>query len=103
MDLGSILILIGLTLLVVALIARPWRSAAPGWSPPRSTCSQALQAERDKILAMIRETEMDHAMGKIPDERLRDPARARWWRRVHPAARDRRQGGAPAGPAAAEI
>ena len=67
MDLGSILILIGLTLLVVAFIARPLAERRSRLVTPEEHRLSGLQAERDKILAMIREVEMDHAMGKIPD------------------------------------
>lgn len=67
MDVGSILILIGLTLLVVAFIARPLAERRSRLVTAEEHVLSGLQAERDKILAMIRETEMDHAMGKIPD------------------------------------
>ena len=67
MDLGSILILIGLTLLVVAFIARPLAERSSRLVTPEEHLLSGLQAERDKILAMIREVEMDHAMGKVPD------------------------------------
>ena len=65
MDLGSLLIMIGVTVLVVAFLARPLvvRRASAVTAGERQL--SALQAERDKILTMIREIEMDHAMGKI--------------------------------------
>jgi hypothetical protein len=65
MDLGSFLIMIGLMLAVAAFLARPLvenRAEVVNAGDPRHS---ALQAERDSILTMIREIEMDHAMGKI--------------------------------------
>jgi hypothetical protein len=65
MDLGSLLIVVGLILAVVAFLARPLvenRGLVVNAGDHRLS---ALQAERDSILTMIREIEMDHAMGKI--------------------------------------
>jgi hypothetical protein len=65
MDLGSLLIVIGLILAVIAFLARPLvenRALVVNAGDHRLS---ALQAERDSILTMIREIEMDHAMGKI--------------------------------------
>lgn len=67
MDFGSILTLVGLIVLVVAFIARPLAERRSRLVTAEEHVLSGLQAERDKILAMIRETEMDHAMGKIPD------------------------------------
>ena len=68
MDLGSILIIIGLTLLVIAFLARPLVERRASLVTSEEHQLSALQAERDKILTMIREIEMDHAMGKIRPE-----------------------------------
>jgi hypothetical protein len=68
MDLGSVLIIIGLTLLVVAFLARPLVERRSSLVTSEEHQLSALQAERDKILTMIREIEMDHAMGKIRPE-----------------------------------
>ena len=68
MDLGSVLIMIGLTLLVVAFLARPVFERRASMVTRQEHQLSALQAERDKILTMIREIEMDHAMGKIRPE-----------------------------------
>jgi len=68
MDLGSLLIMVGLVVAVVAFLARPLvenRSLAVTAGDRRLS---ALQAERDAILTMIREIEMDHAMGKICED-----------------------------------
>lgn len=65
MDLGSLLIMVGLILLVVAFLARPLAEKRTSAVTAGEHRLSALQAERDKILTMIREIEMDHAMGKI--------------------------------------
>jgi hypothetical protein len=68
MDLGSFLIMTGLGLLVVVFLARPLvERRAAGVTAGEHRLS-ALQAERDKILTMLREIEMDQAMGKIGAE-----------------------------------
>ena len=65
MDLGSFLIMTGLALLVVAFLARPLVERRASAVMADDHRLSALQAERDKILTMIREFEMDQAMGKI--------------------------------------
>jgi zinc-ribbon domain len=65
MDLGSLLIMIGLILAVAAFLARPLVENRAGVVKAGDHRLSALQAERDSILTMIREIEMDHAMGKI--------------------------------------
>ena len=65
MDLGSILIIVGLIVAVVAFLARPLAENRVSAVTAGDHRLSALQAERDKILTMIREIEMDHAMGKI--------------------------------------
>ena len=92
MDLGSILILIGLTLLVAVFIARPLAERRSSLVTPEEHQLSALQAERDKILAMIREIEMDHAMGKIRPLDFEFRARGAGGARLGRAARDRRPG-----------
>lgn len=102
MDFGSILILIGLTLLVAAFIARPLAERRSRLVTPEEHLLSGLQAERDKILAMIRETEMDHAMGKIPDSDF-EPQRAALVARGSSVLREiDAQIGAPASPAAVD-
>jgi hypothetical protein len=69
MDLGSLLIMIGVALAVAVFLARPLMEerAAPIGAEEHQL--SVLQAERDNVLMMIREIEMDHAMGKIgPDD-----------------------------------
>ncbi|MCX6070306.1 MAG: zinc ribbon domain-containing protein [Chloroflexi bacterium] len=65
MDLGSILIIVGLVVAVVAFLARPLAENRVSAVTAGDHRLSALQAERDKILTVIREIEMDHAMGKI--------------------------------------
>jgi zinc-ribbon domain len=68
MDLGSLLIMVGLLAVVIVFLARPLverNQAAPADGGSRLS---VLLAERDQILAMIREVEMDHAMGKVAAE-----------------------------------
>jgi hypothetical protein len=69
MDVGSLLIMMGLALAVVAFLARPLLQDRVSAIGPEDQEPSVLQAERDKILVMIREIEMDHAMEKIgPDD-----------------------------------
>ena len=65
MDFGSLLILLGLIVVVAAFLAKPLfeNRATPVAAGDRRL--SALQADREAILTMIREIEMDHAMGKI--------------------------------------
>ena len=65
MDFGSLLILLGLIVAVAAYLAKPLveNRATPVTAGDRRL--SALQADREAILTMIREIEMDHAMGKI--------------------------------------
>jgi zinc-ribbon domain len=65
MDFGSLLILIGVIVAVVAFLAQPLveNRASPATAADHRL--SALQAEREAVLTMIREIEMDHAMGKI--------------------------------------
>ncbi len=65
MDLGSLLIMTGLGLLVVVFLARPLLDRRVAGATADDHQLSALQAERDKILTMLREIDMDQAMGKI--------------------------------------
>jgi hypothetical protein len=71
MDLGSLLIMLGLIVAVVAFLARPLVEKRTSAVTAEEHRLSALQAERDKILTMIREIEMDHAMGKISEDDFR--------------------------------
>jgi hypothetical protein len=65
MDFGSLLILIGVIVAVVAFLARPLVENRASLGTAADHRLSALQAEREAVLTMIREIEMDHAMGKI--------------------------------------
>jgi hypothetical protein len=67
MDIGSLLFGLALLLVVVFVAAQPLleRPAAPG-SP--ASAADALQAEREAILAVLRDLDFDHATGKITAE-----------------------------------
>ena len=68
MDIGSIFIMLAITILVLAFIARPFAGHGGSLVSEGERNLSALQAERDKILSLIQEMELDHAAGKIPDE-----------------------------------
>lgn len=68
MDIGSIFIMLAITILVVAFIARPFAGRGGSLVSEDERNLSSLQAERDKILSLIQEIELDHAAGKIPDE-----------------------------------
>lgn len=102
MDFGSILILSGLTVLVVAFIARPLAERRSRLVTAEEHVLSGLQAERDKILAMIRETEMDHAMGKIPDSHFETQRAALVAQGAALLREIDAQGGAPPAPASAD-
>ncbi len=67
MDLGSLLLGLALLLLVAFIVARPLiegrRLDEAGPTP-----ADDLLAEREGILAALRDLDFDHAMGKIADE-----------------------------------
>lgn len=66
MEIGSLLVTVAIAIMVVGYIARPLidnrgyavTDADRRWS--------SLQAERDRILNVLQDLDMDHAMGKIP-------------------------------------
>lgn len=68
MDIGSIFIMLAITILVLAFIARPFAVRGGSLVSEGEHNLSALQAERDKLLSLIQEIELDHAAGKIPDE-----------------------------------
>jgi hypothetical protein len=68
MEIGGLLISLALLVLVVAYVARPLveRQAQPVSKSDREL--SALQAERDRILLLLQDLEMDQAMGKISSD-----------------------------------
>jgi hypothetical protein len=68
MDVGSILVILAMFILVAGFLARPLLEKR-GFSVTQSSRHLSeLQTERDKILLILQELDMDHAMGKIPTE-----------------------------------
>jgi hypothetical protein len=67
MDFGSLLIIVGLIVAAAAFLARPLVEGRPSAVTVEDRRRSALQAEREVVLALIHETEMDHAMGKVDD------------------------------------
>ena len=68
MEIGGLLISLAILVLVVAFVARPLieRQAQPVSEADREL--SALQAERDRILLLLQDLEMDQAMGKVAAE-----------------------------------
>lgn len=67
MDLASLLLSAALVLLVAMFIARPLIERA-GLGAHRPTRAEALAAEREAVVAALRELDFDHATGKIAEE-----------------------------------
>ena len=68
MDVGSILIGLALAILVGAFIARPITERSFRVMRVSDRELSSMQAEQDRILSLIEELEMDHAIGKILDD-----------------------------------
>jgi hypothetical protein len=67
MDIGSILLILGLLILVALYISQPLvRRNALSISEEEKDYS-ALLAERDRILNALQELDFDHSLGKIPE------------------------------------
>lgn len=65
MDLGSLLVILALGLIAAVFITQPlFESRGLGVTKEERRLSE-LQAERDRVLAMLQELDMDHAMAKI--------------------------------------
>jgi hypothetical protein len=71
MDIGSILVILALTIITVVFIGRPLFERRGVAVTREDRKLSALQAERDRILAAIEELEMDFAMGKISEQPFR--------------------------------
>lgn len=76
MDIGSILLILGLAVLVALFIAKPLLDISPGkklisGSVQTNDYDQSrsvLLAERDRVLRALQELEFDFTLGKIPEE-----------------------------------
>ena len=71
MDLGSILIGLAVLILVGSFVLRPVLQPAPSGPPPGSRRLSELQAERDRILDLLRDMDLDSTMGKLLPEDYR--------------------------------
>ena len=71
MDPGSILIGLAVLILVGAFVLRPVLQPSPSDPPPGSRRLSELQAERDRILDLLRDMDLDSSMGKLLPEDYR--------------------------------
>jgi hypothetical protein len=68
MDLGSIFVTLAIVIIVVGFIARPiMENRGYAVTEPDRRIS-ALQAERDQILTLLQDLDMDQTMGKVQGE-----------------------------------
>ncbi|HHY89397.1 MAG TPA: zinc-ribbon domain-containing protein [Chloroflexi bacterium] len=76
MDVGSILLILGLAGLVIAILSRPFYThtanqrliALPEEAQHKDHLRSSLLAEHERILSALQELEFDHVLGKIPAE-----------------------------------
>ena len=68
MDIGSILLILGLFLLVVLFISQPIMQRSATVVSEEEHQYSHLLAERDRILNALQELDFDYSLGKIPEE-----------------------------------
>lgn len=68
MDIGSIFLFLGLFILVVIFISRPFFEHSATALTEEEHEYSALLAERDRLLNALQELDFDHALGKIPED-----------------------------------
>lgn len=68
MDIGSILVLISLTILVGLFISRPFFEKDAETVSEEEHEYSSLLAERDRILSALQELDFDNILGKVPEE-----------------------------------
>jgi hypothetical protein len=68
MDIGSILLILGLLILVIMFISRPLVEGKAVAITAEEHELSALLADRDRILTTLQEMEFDYLLGKIPEE-----------------------------------
>ncbi|MCH7609084.1 MAG: zinc ribbon domain-containing protein [Chloroflexi bacterium] len=68
MDIGTLLLSLAMVVFVLAYVLRPLAGSAPSGDNGSAQRLSALQAERDRVLDSIQEIDMDHVMGKVPEE-----------------------------------
>jgi hypothetical protein len=71
MDLGSILAILALSLVVVAYVVRPLVEEEGFAVSSEGRKLSALEAEREQVLNVLQEMDLDHAMGKIAEDEYR--------------------------------
>ncbi|PWH20200.1 MAG: hypothetical protein DDG59_00910 [Anaerolineae bacterium] len=68
MDIGSIFLLLGILLVVILYLARPFLLHRATLVTQEEHTLSALLAEKERLLSAIQELDFDHALGKIPAE-----------------------------------
>lgn len=67
MPIGSILLILALSILVAVVVARPfWEPQSDSWTKAEEP--SALLAERERIIEALLELDFDHQLGKVPEE-----------------------------------
>ena len=67
MDIGSIFLILGLLVIVVLFISRPFFEHNTSGASRAGHEQSSLLAERDRVLNTLQELDFDYAMGKIPE------------------------------------
>lgn len=67
MDIGSIFLILGLLVMVVLFISRPFFEKRSATSSSIEHDESSLLAERDRVLDTLQELDFDYALGKIPE------------------------------------
>jgi hypothetical protein len=68
MDIGAILLIIALLVAVGLFLAAPLIGGAGRGVTPESQEASTLMAERDRVIAALRELDFDFQLGKVPTE-----------------------------------
>ena len=68
MDIGSFFVILAILIIIVAYIARPLVENRGFAVTEADRRYSRLQAQRDQVLTILQELDMDHSMGKIPQE-----------------------------------
>ena len=68
MDIGSILVALGVLAVVTAYLARPLVERRDPSDSEGSHQVSVLLAERDRVLSALQDLDMDHSMGKVSDD-----------------------------------
>jgi hypothetical protein len=67
-EIGAILFSLAMILIVAAYVLQPLSGSERGGHRDTNQRLSALQAERDRVFDSIQEIDMDHSMGKVPEE-----------------------------------